>query len=106
MTDKLIEAMARAIAEAHGQNPDDAAPIHMICTAENESLPWWIYYEEDATAALAALRETLVPVGWMYAATNPLPNHDPYFIQSNRANMDLRYWTETPLFALPEITHA
>lgn len=62
---------------------------------------------EAMTAAYAALRETLVPVGWQYDCTNPVGdrNHlDPTFLRlGRRANMDPRFWTETPLYALPEI---
>lgn len=101
-TDKLIEAMARAIAEAHGQNPDDAAPIHMICTAENESLPWWIYYEEDATAALAALRETLEPVGWMLEWPNA-ETGAPMRAATISKPQAIVGEKLTPLYALPEI---
>lgn len=32
------------------------------------------------------------PVAWMYS------NGDASFVQFNRANMDPRYWTETPLY--------
>lgn len=44
------------------------------------------------------------PVAWMYAPIKPLPNHDPYFVQQNRANMDPRYWIETPLYTRPTPT--
>lgn len=41
---------------------------------------------------------------WMYAPIGPvLPNHDPYFVQQNRANMDPRVWTETPLYTFEQL---
>lgn len=46
------------------------------------------------------------PVAWMYAPIKPLPNHDPYFVQQNRANMDPRFWTETPLYPAPSSQRA
>ena len=84
----LIEAMARAICVERDHE-------------EYEDIVTTSYDRDLATAAYNALRETLVPVGWEYwpsAETDELP-----FMQPNRANMDPRYWTETPLFALPEI---
>jgi len=53
-----------------------------------------------ATAALAALRETLVPVGWVH-------EHERGESVLSRKPMtrgaDELGWTETPLYSLPEI---
>lgn len=46
------------------------------------------------------------PVAWMYEPIKPLPNHDRYFVQQNRANMDPRFWTETPLYTAPSSQRA
>ena len=42
------------------------------------------------------------PVAWMYEPTADRPVKDRPFAQPNRANMDPRYWTETPLYAAPQ----
>ena len=39
------------------------------------------------------------PVAWMYRPTKK--NDELPFVQRKRANMNLRYWQETPLYALP-----
>lgn len=44
------------------------------------------------------------PVAWMYVCVNSGSLTDTigdYFIQTNRANMDPLYWTETPLYTHP-----
>jgi hypothetical protein len=91
----LIEAMAIAMCQsALGGERCPCAEIGEFRCRD-------AYPGEQAIVALNALREVLVPVGWEYwpsAETDELP-----FMQPNRANMDPRYWTETPLFALPEI---
>lgn len=55
MLSHLVEKAARAICAVHGQDPDEDAPLGMICGGANEPLPWWMYYEEDGRAAVAAL---------------------------------------------------
>lgn len=85
MTDP-IEIMAAAICVARDGDEWDALVTD--------------YDRELATAALAALRETLVPVGWMH-------QHERGESVLSRKPMtrgaDELGWTETPLFALPEI---
>lgn len=117
MTDPnpVIEAMARAIAQSHGldfdevcgvdQSPDDGYCDSGTCIAsgyeEHDAAYARCCYRADARAAYAAMRDALRPVAWGYwpsADTDELP-----FMQPNLANMDPRYWTETPLYALPEI---
>ena len=48
------------------------------------------------------MADELKPVAWMYEGIKPFGERvymDPPFIQFNRANMDPRYWTETPVMA-------
>lgn len=47
-----IEAGARAIARVRGHDPDDLAPLTEMCTGDNEQVPWWKVFEEDAEACL------------------------------------------------------
>lgn len=82
MTDP-IEAMARKIALAN--NDYDGPELH------------WEGYVDDAQAALQALRDTLVPVGWMYTKDGAESAFDWEPMTSTFG------WTETPLYALPEI---
>jgi hypothetical protein len=85
--DELIEAMARAMMSAN--------------------VPWDIpspqAFYPAATAALNALRDTLEPVAWEYAHAGMecrnvrrSRDRDPDYLQSLG-------WTETPLYALPEV---
>jgi hypothetical protein len=48
------EAGARAIAKSQGYDPDDLAPIGVMCTGDNKPVPWWKVFEEQADACLAA----------------------------------------------------
>jgi hypothetical protein len=52
--DDVVITGARAIAEAHGSNPDDPAPLTVMCTEDNAPVPWWMVYVEDAEACLGA----------------------------------------------------
>lgn len=79
MTDP-IEIMAAAICVARDGDEWDALVTD--------------YDRELATAALAALRETLVPVGWIKSDGN-----GGWLIHSPHKTAQ----TETPLYALPEI---
>lgn len=47
-----LEAGARAIARVRGHDPDDLAPLTEMCTGDNEQVPWWKVFEEDAEACL------------------------------------------------------
>lgn len=90
MTDKqtppaeLIEAMARAI---------DAASKNARLGQD------WEWFIPEATAALAALRETLVPAGWIYQ----FKQEPPVYMDEKREWASHPDWTETPLYALPEV---
>ena len=90
MTDP-IEIMARAAAAHVKKTPEyDIA-------ARGMSIDDWVDVQAHA---LAALRDTLVPVGWMHEhergesvlSRKPMPR-----------GADELGWTETPLYALPEI---
>lgn len=89
-----------------------AEVIEAMARALHQNTGWPVPYDEEsevvkrglrasATAAYNAMRETLVPVGWEYWPAEG--NCGMPFMQSNRANMDPRHWTETPLYSLPEI---
>jgi hypothetical protein len=53
MTPELVERVARVICSSHGFDPDDDAPLHVVCGPNNETLPFWRAYDEQAEAALA-----------------------------------------------------
>ena len=61
---------------------------------------WLDDHPELMAVAYAALRETLVPVGWVHSHPNERRELE-FFRLTNRDRMN--GWTETPLFALPEI---
>lgn len=73
MSDNLIEAMANKLRERG----------HLLT-------------DDQISATLNALRETLVPVGWVYAQEGEQSLTSPWRVKAEG-------WTETPLFALPEI---
>lgn len=52
-TEEMVEAGARGIAVAKGQDPD-GFDIMLICDADDNPLPLWMFYEEEARAALKA----------------------------------------------------
>lgn len=92
--DKLIEAMARAMQDGYASAWDDL---------DDDDKEFAI---EQATAAYTAMRDALVPVGWLYVRK---PNAWPparNIVQKTRWAEDdgaRIYWTETPIYALPEI---
>lgn len=45
-----IEAIAKVISLSYGENPEDDAPLSKICGPNNEPLPNWLAYEEQAKA--------------------------------------------------------
>jgi hypothetical protein len=49
------EAVARAICESQGYDPDELAPIGEMCTADNKPVQYWRVYEEQAEAAILSL---------------------------------------------------
>ncbi len=111
-----IEAMCRAHAKADGLDWDEVCGLEAdplgecdtgtciaTCYEDHDAGYARAVYRQQATAAYAALRETLVPVGWMHEhergesvlSRKPMPR-----------GADELGWTETPLFALPEIKDA
>lgn len=61
----IIETMARGFCSSFGDDPDGDAPLGAICGPNNEALPLWRLYEEQAEAALTALQAegmAVVPV--------------------------------------------
>ena len=87
--DKLIGAMARAVHEhlcrrdimQYLDNPEDCEGL--------------------AAISYTAMRDALVPVGWMYQSD--IPSVQYRVVRANRREVVHRGWTETPLYALPEI---
>ena len=59
-------------------------------------------FREDAQVAVAAIREALEPVGWMYAPSHNIQG----YVAAERYPLSEKLiragWTETPLFAWPE----
>lgn len=53
--EKAVEAVARAMATANGEDPDELGPI--------SGLPYWRAFEFDARAAIAAYRNHLEAEG-------------------------------------------
>ncbi len=49
------------------------------------------------------MSDDLKPAAWLYTPTPDRPVKDSPFCQPNRANMDPRYWTETPLYSSDRI---
>ncbi|WP_420961137.1 hypothetical protein [Brucella sp. IR073] len=59
VNDKAVEAAARDLAEYDGQDPDELAPLSVMCTADNKQVPWWVVFEEQARIALEAAQPAL-----------------------------------------------
>jgi len=59
-----IKAIAEVISASYGENPEDDAPLSKICGPNNEPLPFWMAYEEQAKAVLA----------WIFPAFEALEN--------------------------------
>jgi hypothetical protein len=58
------EALARVLAESQGHDPDALAPRTEMCTADDEQVPWWQVFEEQADAVHAFLnRNAQRPAG-------------------------------------------
>jgi len=51
---EAIKLGARAIARSQGHDPDALAPRTFMCTADNQQVPWWQVFEEQAEACLLA----------------------------------------------------
>lgn len=81
---KTLEVMARAICASFGDDPDSDAPVSAICGPNNEVLPLWRLFEEQAEAALTAYESHLqtegmaVVPGWQRAALGPWSEHGTY----------------------------
>lgn len=88
---EAIEAMAIAMCQSAlgGKRCPCAETGKFNCRNE--------YPGEQATAAYAALRETLVPVGYWHTRSG-YDEHLTFYQYPNEEG-----WTETPLYALPEI---
>lgn len=52
---RTVEAGARAIAKSQGHDPDDMAPRTIMCTVDNEQVPWWKVFEDEAEACALAI---------------------------------------------------
>lgn len=90
MTDPLTEAVARALAKAKGIE---------ICSDATYSQS---SFRAPALAAIAAMREQLVPVAWMYSHWGHPKNRTPTSVGFTRVEGPLgEGWTETPIYAFP-----
>lgn len=52
---RVREAIARTISESYGEDPDAFAPLTTMCTADNQPVPYWRVYEEQADAIIAKI---------------------------------------------------
>lgn len=106
MTDP-IEAMARGLCEQHIRNVrrHDTTPERLEEVLPSAVDYSWHDFVDAATAAYAALRKTLVPVGWRYTKLDALDAgiERRALREFQVADAVGRGWTETPLYALPEI---
>jgi hypothetical protein len=53
MSDDLIERVSRAICLSQGEDPD-ALDVMRYCDADNQAMPLWNWYAEQAEAAISA----------------------------------------------------
>lgn len=77
--DEILETMARAIAASQGHYPDEMAPAAVICGKQNQLLPWWRAFEEEAAAALTALEAKGVAVVPVEPAQQMLDAAEPQY---------------------------
>ena len=91
--DELIEAIARKLYELYEADYQEHVP-NFDCIDNN--MQYW--FKRLATTALNALRDTLVPVGRIYKSK--IDGTD-IFCWGRIHPED--GWTETPLYALPEV---
>ena len=87
MTDPLTEAVARALAKAKGIE---------ICSDATYSQS---SFRAPALAAIAAMRERLVPVAWLQ--NQPEGGRAVACIEPLTEREKDKGWTETPLYAFP-----
>lgn len=59
-----VEDIARIISQSYGEDPSDLAPRSTICGPNNEPLPNWMTYEEQAKAVFTWMMEVAVPFAW------------------------------------------
>lgn len=71
-----IERGARAIAESYGHDPDADAPRLVMCTSDNQPVPYWQVYEEQALACLLASRDAGSQLVAVSGETRMV--HDPF----------------------------
>lgn len=66
-----LEEAAKAIAASYGEDPDDYASLLDICGPNNEPLPTWQKYAEQATAAITACLAQMEKEGWVMVPAFP-----------------------------------
>ena len=69
-----LEAAAKAIAASYGEDPDDFASLLDICGPNNEPLPTWHKYTEQATAAITAYLAQAGKEGWVLVRKEGMSN--------------------------------
>jgi hypothetical protein len=62
-----VQAIAKVISLSYGEDPDEDAPLGKICGSNNEPLPNWMAYEEQAKAVFT----------WMMAVIDKLDPASP-----------------------------
>lgn len=83
--DKLIKAMMAPLVDE----------VVGCCTIDERTARYL------ATAAYTAMRDVLEPVGWMYQSD--IPSVQYRVVRADRREVVHRGWTESQLYALPEI---
>jgi hypothetical protein len=68
LDDELVEKAARGICLSYGQDPEEFVAPNLMCGPNNEKLPMWQVYEEQARAAITAYLAGAVESGKARAA--------------------------------------
>jgi hypothetical protein len=63
LDDELVERAARGICLSYGEDPDDFVAPNVMCGPNNEKLPMWSVFEEQARAAITAYLQGSVDAG-------------------------------------------
>jgi hypothetical protein len=63
LDDELVEKAAKGICLSYGQDPDEFVDTRLMCGPNNEKLPMWQVYEEQARAAITAYLDAAVEKG-------------------------------------------